>query len=148
MKKLTWQIVFPLTILLFLFFTKWWYTIPVDAPETFFYGFPFPFVCNGWHTSGSLQIFFIELFADLLIYFILCFAVIFCIHKYIRHIKISRLPVAILYCIIIPLIVFHIWIGSFKENIYYLKRDFDMQVYKTGYKFFWQSVPDYSIYHP
>ncbi len=63
-------ILIPVTIISFAVFTKWWFTVPVDAPDTMYWGFPFAFVGEGWHTSMSLQIFVMELIADLIFYFL------------------------------------------------------------------------------
>src|SRR5678815_3945633 len=90
MKSLTLKIVVPLTIISFATFTKWWYTLPVDAPDTMFTGFPFPFVCDGWHTSLSLQIFVTEFIADLLTYFLFWFIVIFSVNRFVIKFKIHK----------------------------------------------------------
>lgn len=55
MKQLTLKLIIPLTVISFAIFTKWWYALPADAPDTMFHGFPFPFVCEGWHSSMTLQ---------------------------------------------------------------------------------------------
>lgn len=150
MKKLTLQLILPLTIISFFIFTKWWYTLPVDAPDTMFVGFPFPFLCDGWHTSMSLQIFIMEFLADLLIYFLFWFILVFCINRYVAVIKINKIFTAILLIASILISIFCIWIASFKENIFYIKRDFDIEVMESGYKFIWQPKlrPDYYKYHP
>ena len=77
MKQLTLKLIIPLSVISFATLTKWWYALPVDAPGTYLTGFPFPFVCNGWHTSMSLQIFAIEFFVDFLTYFLIWFLVFF-----------------------------------------------------------------------
>jgi hypothetical protein len=41
-------------------------------------------------------------------------------------------------------------IASNPDNLFYVKRPFDMDVMETGYKFMWQHTerPDYYKYHP
>ena len=62
-------LILPLSIISLTIFTKWWYILPVDAPDSMMYGFPIPYSCNGWHTSLSYQIFIFEFIVDLLIHF-------------------------------------------------------------------------------
>jgi hypothetical protein len=64
-KNLTWKLMLPLTLMSFATFTKWWYVLPVAARDTMMTGFPLPFVCEGWHTSMSLQIFMAEFLINL-----------------------------------------------------------------------------------
>lgn len=146
MKKITLQLILPLTIISFFIFTKWWFTLPVDAPKTIFFGFPFPFLCNGWHTSMSLQIFIIEFLVDLLIYFSFWFILVFCINRYVIVIKVNRIFTAILLSASILICILCIWIASFRENVFDVKRNFDIKILETGYKFIWQPKvsPDYS----
>lgn len=150
MKQLTWKLILPLTIISFGTITKWWYTLPVDAPDTLYSGFPFPFVGDGWHTSMSLQIFVIELIADILIYFLIWFAIVFCINKYLTKIKTYKIVTIGLWTISGIIIIGASYIASFPENIFHFKRPYDMEIMETGYKFLWQHTerPDYYKYHP
>ena len=59
-------LVLPLTIILFGTITKWRYVYVEDGPDDFLYGFPLAFICTGWHTSMSLQIFISEIIFDFL----------------------------------------------------------------------------------
>jgi hypothetical protein len=141
MKKLVWRLVIPLTVISFTLFTKWWHTLPVDAPDTVFTGFPFPYVCNGWHTSMSLQVFVLEFISDLLIYFVFWFTIIFFVNRYIKPIKVPNILAIVLLSITLAIAGYSIWIASFKDNIFYTRRNFDMEIIKTGYKFIWQDQP-------
>ena len=131
-------------------FTKWWYALVVDGPDEIFTGFPFPFVCSGWHTSLSLQIFVLEFVANLLTYFLIIFLLVYTIDRLIIKINVPRLlsiPLIVLSSIIMilsGLLAFN------PDNIYYLKRDFDMEIMETGFKFVWQKQerPDFYKYHP
>ena len=135
MKQLIFKIVIPLTIISFAIFTQWRYASVVDAPDTMFYGFPLPFTCLGWHTSLSLQIFIIEFVIDLLTYFLFWFIVIFCINRFLCKIRTHKI-ITISLWILCTLAIINgmIFCGN---NIYYIKRPFDIEIIKTGYKFFW-----------
>ena len=150
MKRLTWKLIIPLTIISFSLFTKWWYTLPENAPDTIFIGFPLPFLCNGWHTSMSLQIFILELVVDLLTYFIFWFILIFLINEYLKQINVPNFLTVSFLSIAILISAYSIWAASFKENLFYYKREFNIEVMKTGYKFTWQNLerPNFYKYHP
>ena len=150
MKHLTFKLVIPLTIISFASFTKWWYALPADAPDTIFTGFPFPFVCQGWHTSMSLQIFLIEFFADLLIYFLGWFILLLCVDRFAIKIKTHKIVTICLWILSVLFIAFSAIAVSNKDNLFYIKRPFDMEVKETGYKFVWQDVerPDFYKFQP
>lgn len=137
MKSLTIKIVIPLTILSFATFTKWWYALPIDAPDTMFTGFPLPFVCNGWHTSLSLQIFTTEFFVDLLVYFLFWFILIFCINRFAKM-KVYKALTIGLWILSGLVIAFTTLLAANKDNLFYLKRPFSIEVMDTGFKFGWQ----------
>ena len=149
-KQLTWRLILPLTIVSFGTFTKWWYVLPVDAPDIMMIGFPLAFVCDGWHTSLSLQIFVFELVFDFLIYFLFWFLFIALIDRYLTRIKIAKILTAILWTMSAIVFAVAIWIASFHEKIFEMKRDWDMQVMVTGYKLTWtkQDRPDFAKYDP
>jgi hypothetical protein len=140
----------PLTIISFGTLTKWWYALPVDAPDTMFTGFPFPFVCDGWHTSLSLQIFVTEFFADLLTYFLFWFIVIFSINRFAVMFKIHKTIGIVLWILSGLVIAFATFLASNNDNLFYIKRPFKMDVMETGFQFGWQHVerPDFYKYHP
>jgi hypothetical protein len=140
----------PLTIISFGTLTKWWYVLPVDAPDTMFTGFPFPFVCDGWHTSLSLQIFVTEFFADLLTYFLFWFIVIFSINRFVVMFKIHKTIGIVLWTLSGLVIAFATFLASNNDNLFYIKRPFKMDVMETGFQFGWQHVerPDFYKYHP
>jgi membrane-associated phospholipid phosphatase len=150
MKQLTIKVILPLTIISFATITKWWYTLPVDAPDTMFSGFPLPFVCDGWHTSGSLQIFLAELTIDLLTYFLFWFILIFSINRFLIKINPHKILTIGLWVLAGLVISGAGLIASNSDNLYYIKRKFDFEIMETGYKFVWQQPnrPDYFKYHP
>ncbi|GAB0156689.1 hypothetical protein CHRYSEOSP005_19560 [Chryseobacterium sp. Alg-005] len=138
MKHLLLPLIIPLTIISLLVFTKWWYVLPVDAPDTMMMGFPLPYVSDGWHTSMSLQIFIIEFFIDLAVHFLVWLLIIFFIHRYIWQINIPKFLIIILWVSAIVTSSLVIFIATLPDQIIKFKRDWDMQVIDTGYKFIWQ----------
>ena len=139
MKSLILKIVVPLTIISFTIFTKWWYVLPVDAPDTMMFGFPFIWLSEGWHTSMSLQFFISEFILNLLIYFSFWCTMLFLINQFLIKIKISKLLTIISYGVVSIILLMAIWIGSMEEHIYYPKKDFDIEILDTGYKFIWEN---------
>lgn len=61
MKKLTLNLVIPLTILTFVFLNKWWVVDIIDGPRVIMHGFPFIFVSPGLHTSLSFEFYILPL---------------------------------------------------------------------------------------
>lgn len=148
MKNLLWKLVFPLTIISFASITKWWFVLPVDAPDTMMTGFPLPYVCPGWHTSMSLQIFMVELVIDLVVYFSFWLACVYGINRYLMQLRIHWLLATLNLSIAGVIILAAVFIGSMENNLYFIKRPFDIEVLDTGYRFIWQNQkrPDYSDY--
>ena len=149
-KQLTWRLIFPLTIISFGTFTKWWYVLPVDAPDTMMVGFPFAFVSDGWFTSMSLQIFLIEFIVDFLIYFLFWFLVVLLIKRILTQINVSKISTRIIWTLAILTISLWVMILTISEKHIKVKRDWDMQVLVTGYKFTWthKDRPEFSKYDP
>lgn len=150
MKELSWKLVLPLTIISFFVFTKWWYVLPVDGPDTMMSGFPLIWVSDGWHTSLSLQIFVTEFIIDISVYFLFWFAVVFTFNRFILVIKVPRIITIFLLGLATLICTFAFFIGTMPEHIYLRKRDFDIEVLTTGYKFIWehQDRPNYHDYKP
>lgn len=150
MKQLTYRLILPLSVISFATITKWWYALPIDAPDTLFAGFPFPFVCEGWHTSLSLQIFVTELLVDFLTYFLFWLALVFSINRFLAKINPHKIFTIVLWALTGLVVIGATFIASNSNNLFYVKRPFDIDVMETGYKFIWQEVerPDYYKYHP
>jgi hypothetical protein len=150
MKQLTFKLIIPLTVISFTTVTKWWYALPVDAPDTIFTGFPFPFVCAGWHTSMSLQIFVTELIADFLAYFLFWLLVIYGLNRFITKINPHKVLTLLLWTLTGLILCGAGFIAFDANNIYHIKRPYDMEIMETGYHLIWQQIerPDYYKYHP
>ncbi|RXK58906.1 hypothetical protein ESA94_16085 [Lacibacter luteus] len=148
--QLTWRLILPLTIILFGLITKWWYVLPVDAPDTMMVGFPLAFAADGWHTSMSLQIFVLEFLFDFIIYFLFCFIIVFLFHHYWTKIKASKWLTGFLWTFSTIIIAIAVFIGSFSEQNFEIKRDWDRQILTTGFKLTWthQDRPDFAKYDP
>lgn len=138
MKKLILTLVLPLSIILFGTLTKWRYVFVEDGSNDFLYGFPLAFICNGWHTSLSLQIFVLELLFDFFVYFIICLSIVFLIDKYVKPIQIKKYSKFGLYTIATLVLLLYGLLFSNPNNIFQLKRDFNYTEIRSGYKFLWQ----------
>jgi len=137
MKTLLWKLVIPLTVISFATFTKWWH-IDTNELTDIFTGFPFPYVCSGWHTSLSLQIFITELLLDLIVYFAFWFVLTYAINRYYRIISIPKVASVFLLSIsgfIVATTLF--WMSiTHGDNIFYMKNPYSVKVVETGYWFF------------
>ena len=138
MKAWIWNIITPLTVISFATFTKWWYALPVDAPDTIFYGFPFPYVGEAWHTSLSLQYFVDALLVDFAIYFLFLNLLIFVAMRILKYRKPHKALSITLWTIAIIIISLASFVVSNPNNLIYLKRPYEIDVMTTGYQFIWQ----------
>jgi hypothetical protein len=103
-----------------------------------FWGFPLPFVSEGWHTSMSLQFFMTELIVDLLTYFLFWFAILFSIDRFATKIKPHKVLTFTLWILTALVLCGAGLVASISDNEYYIKRPFEMNIMETGYKFVWQ----------
>ena len=140
MKRSILHTIFPLTIISFALVTKWWYMAVVDGPDEVLLGFPFPFMCRGWHTSMSLQLFTAELVADLFVYFLFWFALVFLIRQLLPTRTLHAFLKIVLHALNALVICYTIFILAMPDNMLLLRRDFEIQVKTTGYKLFGQDV--------
>ena len=124
--------------------------MPEDAPDSMFAGFPFPYVGEGWWTSGAIQFFVLEFIADLLVYFAFWFLLIFLVNCLLVQIKIYKFITIILWCVSAVLIAGAVLLVSVAESSFYITRDFKMEKLDSGHQFLWESVkrPDYYQYRP
>lgn len=135
MKQLILYRIIPLTIISFASLTKWWYTLPVDAPNTFYSGFPLAYVGDSWGSSMTLQFFAFEFIVDLLFYFCCWLVLVYCFNRFVIKLKVFKTITILLYSVAFlmmggtAIIVFH------GDNYLKLYRDYDMHVLKTGFKF-------------
>jgi hypothetical protein len=137
MKHLILKIIIPLTIISFALVTKWWYVLQVDGPNIMFKGFPLVYRAPGIF-SLSLQIFVIEFIVDFFVYFLFWFVLVIGIDRYLIKVKMYKAITISLWIISSLLIAIGALWGSSKDNSFYMKRPYDIQVLETGYEFLWQ----------
>jgi hypothetical protein len=144
LKQLTGRLIFPLSVILFGTITKWWWVLPVDAPDTMMFGFPLPFICEGWHTSMSLQFFMLESLFDLLVYFSATFLLVFLVDRFLLKIQVPGWLTRIVWIFATILFSIGVFIASNPDHIFTIKRDWKSKVAETGFKFTWtqQDRPD------
>lgn len=140
LKTLTLKLVIPLAIVSFVLFTKWWYTLPVDAPGTMYRGFPFPYIGSAWHTSLAFQFFVIEFIADVLVYFLIVLSLVLFVNRYLITVKVHKGLTILLWSLSAIVLGFSLLICSSGNNIFYIKRPYHMEIKHTGYQFLWNEV--------
>ncbi|MBI1183951.1 hypothetical protein GC194_06750 [bacterium] len=133
----------PLSIISMALFTKWWYVAVVDGPTDIFKGFPLPFVCSGWHTSLSLQIFIAPFLFNVAVY-LMCWLLILQVLKapLQRMAAIWRRTLGIgLWALAILVMLAVGFLASNPDNIYRFRRTYEMEIRATGYQFIWEKEP-------
>lgn len=134
-RKLIINIAFPITVMIFIFFTKWWIVNVVDGTDGIMYGFPFIYKSPAFYTSMAEEYFIAELIADFIIYFGVIVGVIYLINKHLFEIKIRKPMAVSLYIIALVLFSLELFLESMPENKFSLKRDFDIVIKQTGIEF-------------
>lgn len=141
MKQLTIRLTLPLTIISMFLVTKWWFALPVDGPEKLYWGFPFPFLGQGFHTSMSFQFFVLEFVADFIVYFLGWVGLLFLISKMISIDKGSNYILKSIWSLAMLLSIGFIILLSISNPVFHVKRDYDWRILQTGYVFIWQETP-------
>jgi hypothetical protein len=141
MKQLTLRFILPLTILSFAVVTKWWYVWPVDARQTFYWGFPLAYVGEGWQTSGALQFFLLEGLVDVSTYFAFWFVLTYVFWRRTLIQRAHRLISRLLWSMAILVILGGGFIIFTSYSTIQLTRDYDWEILDTGYTFIWQNTP-------
>ena len=137
-RKLISTLILPLTIILFGTITKWRYVYVEDGPDDFLYGFPLTFICSGWHTSLSLQVFVLELLFDFFVYFIFCLTIVTLTDKFIKRIQVTKYLKFGLYGLATLTLLLYGVVFSNPDNLFKIKREFKYKEIRNGYKFIWQ----------
>ncbi|OQP47940.1 hypothetical protein A4H97_30500 [Niastella yeongjuensis] len=138
MKTLSLRLIIPLTIISFVFITKWWYALPEDAPATMYKGFPLIYSGPAWHTSLAYQFFVVEFIIDLLTYFLCWFILIYSINRFWFTIKPVRWTTISLWSLTLLIIAYYAIIAGLFNHAYDFKRPYPIKIIATGYEFFWQ----------
>ena len=138
-------ILIPVTIISFSVFTKWWFTVPVDAPDTMYWGFPFAFVGEGWHTSMSIQFFVMELIADLIFYFLFWYVCYRLLRKKLYNLG-NKIPQSITWTLAAIITIVAILIVIISNPVIHVKRTYEWKLISSGYQFIWQNKPRPQLY--
>lgn len=133
--------IFLATIMSMFLVTKWWFVLPVDGPDKMFWGFPFAFMGEGFHTSMSYQFFLLEFLFDFLIYFSFWGFLFWVYFKSYRNIEIHKIIYKLSFSVALTLLFGFGIYASVSNPLFHSKRSFEWKVFKTGYIFIWQLTP-------
>lgn len=139
MKLLIVKYIIPLTIILFITVTKWWYVLVIDGTDEMMCGFPLIYICRGFHTSLSHQFFAIEFTIDFLCYFIVTGVMVFVLNKFFNLVKAHKFISKTLWGLASILIILSCFVLLNNNNRFHLKRPFDVKVMDNGIDFVWQN---------
>jgi hypothetical protein len=130
--------------------TKWWFALPIDGPDKRYWGFPFPFLGEGFHSSMSIQFFMLEFVVDFIIYFLGWVCLFYLISKKFSITNLSKLLFMTVWSLALLLAIGFIILVSASNPVFHLKRKYDWKIMKTGYVYIWQTTPRPNIlkYHP
>lgn len=131
MKKLTWKLVLPLTVLSFMFVTQSWYVYVVDVANKYMTGFPLICSGQGFHTSMSIQIFVAEFLFNLFVYFLFWFVIVFLFNHFLLEIKIRKIIYRLLIFLSVLTIALYASMLTISDLEFKLTRDFDVEVKST-----------------
>ncbi|QSB26652.1 hypothetical protein [Flavobacterium sp. CLA17] len=138
-KKVILNLALPLSIITFILFTKWWIADVVDGTDGVMYGFPLIYKSPAFYTSMAEQYFIMELLIDFLFYFAVLSTILFLINIYISEIKIKRNLLRFIYVIAVLLLGVEILFATVFETSFSIKRDFDIKIKQTGFKFYFSN---------
>ena len=137
--RLILNLAFPLTIITFILFTKWWIADVVDGTDGVMYGFPFIYKAPAFYTSMAEQYFIMEFLIDFIFYFTVVFSILFLINKFIVEIYLKQKLLIIIYLIAAILFGLETLMATVFETNFLIKRDFDIVVKQTGAKFYFST---------
>ena len=133
------KLAFPLTIIIFVLFTKWWIADVVDGSDGVMYGFPLIYKSPAFYTSMAEQYFIMEFLIDFIFYFITVFAILSLINKFIAKIKLKRKLLIIIYAVAGIIFGIEALMATVFETSFLIKRDFDIVIKQTGVKFYFSN---------
>ena len=138
MKNLLLKLIIPLTIISFVFSGKKWFVRDENGFEFEMYGFPLPFVCDAWYTSLALQIFVFEFVINIFTYFSFWFLLVLGVNRYLWNIKVHKTVQWILWIVAGFFLLLATFYLSLPDHLYYLKRDFEIEIVKTELLLPWE----------
>lgn len=89
-KRIFFSYIFPLTIIIFILFTKWWIVDVVDGTDGIMYGFPFIYKSPTFASSMAEEYFITELIIDFAIYLGAIASIIYLINRFIYEFKFRK----------------------------------------------------------
>lgn len=138
-KKIFLSFIFPLTIIIFILFTKWWIVDVVDGTDGIMYGFPLIYKSPTFASSMAEEYFITELIIDFVVYLVIITAIIYSINKFIYKFKFRKIISIFLIVSSIILISLEMFLAIWPDNMISLKRDYEIKVKETGLKFYFGS---------
>lgn len=141
MKQATIKLAVSLSLISMFPLTKWWFALPVDGPDKLYWGFPFAFMGEGFHTSMSYQFFIIEFIANFAVYFSFWVALILSVNKLAPNFKFPALVSKIIGSLALLLCIGFVGFMSISNPIFHLKRPYDWEILQTGNVFIWENTP-------
>lgn len=137
MRKIIWQLVIPLTIIIFASIDKWTYALVVDAPDTILNGFPFISSAEAWYTSMATQIFILEFSCNFLIFFTSVFLIVYLISKIFKITQIHKWIYIPLWVFTTPIIILAPLGVLMFDDIILTHRDFKIQILDQNFFSSW-----------
>jgi hypothetical protein len=141
MKQLNLRVALAMSLISMFLLTKWWFALPVDGTDKLYWGFPFAFMGEGFHTSMSYQFFILEFIANFAAYFSFWLILSLSINKWIPNFKIPSIvsktimSLALLLCIGFGSLI------SISNPVFHLKRPYEWKLLATGVIFVWENTP-------
>jgi hypothetical protein len=135
MKQIIFRLTLPLTIISFGIITKWWYGLAIDAKDVFFYGFPLIYKCEGFHTSLSTLYFLTEMTINLLTYFAFWLLITLTVNRFWK-INIPKRISKIFWIGFGILFLGFLYLSNALNDLYLIKRDFDVKIFDSGFTLF------------
>lgn len=145
MIKLIFRLTLPLTLISFGIITKWSYGIAIDGKDVFFYGFPFIYKCEGFHTSLSTQYFLTEMTINLVTYFVFWLIITLVLNR-IWKINITERITKIFWISFGILFFGFVYLSNVLDDQYLIKREFDVKIFDSGITIFGNHNTDREIY--
>lgn len=141
MKQLNIKVALAMSLISMFLLTKWWFALPVDGPDKLYWGFPFAFMGEGFHTSMSYQFFILEFIANFAAYFSFWVILSLSINKWIPNFKIPSIVSKTILTLALLLFIGFGALISISNPIFHFKRPYDWEILQTGNVFIWENKP-------
>lgn len=138
-KKIYLSFIFPLTIIIFILFTKWWIVDVVDGTDGVMYGFPFIYKSPTFASSMAEEYFITELIIDFIIYLGIITMIIYSINRFIYKFKFRKIVSVFLIISSTLLLSLELLLALWPDNMISLKRDYEIKIKETGLKFYFDN---------